>query len=355
MIPDKSNYVEPSRVFPPHAEKSSKSVKSNKQIKASVVKIAKQIKVNAAAISIGKEKWQTKEVTGPPKNVKEAGKPQIKVILEKGGITIACRVKLIKTMNEAIVYHKIMQSSDPLSQHLPRFLGVLDADGKQIDLTKELENIGEAGVMEKYKPAYIIIGDLVGNLGEKSQLDGEVNDFKFAKTTLIGNEGEKEAHGQSKHGAIYNWIKKGFFGLSDCSFAFQKATKTPGWYMWLINSLKRLQSVKNTEKILKNQFTNMSFEELKANIQSLKHLKEAVSQSNFTFADSSLLFIPIKTTREDGTTFRQVDIRLIDLSHGISRDEEIEGFREMKRDMAASIQEVIDIMTDLQYDAMDKP
>lgn len=292
-----------------------------------------------------KDMWKMHTIQNSKTATESGTASQFSVIISKGALKIAGRVKSLKNINEALVYHKITNSQDPLLDNIPKFLGVLDKEGNQINLEGELKKLGEAQLIEKYRPAYLIMGDLMQNLGVEETVEGSAKDFKFAKSTLIGNHGEVIKHKQTKHGAIHNWIKSHFFGLSKCAFAFQEATTTQGkgWFTWVIISIKRLISVKNTKNALVSQFNHMNFKELSSNIESLKKLKQNLQNSNFTFVDSSLLFIPIKKIVDDVATF-QITIKLVDLAHGMHQEENIPGFDVVKNDMVNSVDELIQIM-----------
>lgn len=288
------------------------------------------------------KKWELKNVKDSKSTEESGATPQLKVLVEKNNVKIYGRLKLINTMNEAIIYQKMQLSKDPLNDYIPKYLGVLDSRGNVIDLKKELEQIGEEAVIQKYKPAYIILGDILKEFDSNVKVDGEVQDYKFARSSLLGNDEEVRRHKQNYHGTFYKVFRKKFLALSGCAFAHQGSTKG-GWFMWFVNGIRRVFSVSNTKNELQKQFNRMGIAELAHNMRSLIKFKRAIQNSNFTSADSSLLFVPVSVMR-NGRVRKDIEIRLIDLSHGVNKEENISGFDQMRADMATSIQELIDMI-----------
>ncbi|MBA3721916.1 MAG: hypothetical protein H0W88_05900 [Parachlamydiaceae bacterium] len=286
--------------------------------------------------------WKLRIVKEQGSKVESGSTPQLKVVFEKDNFQVFGRLKFIKTLNEAIVYDRMQATKDPLCAYVPKYLGVLDSKGKMIDLRKEIEELGEKAVLEKYKPGYIILGDLLKEFETGPTIRGNVQDFKFAKPSLLGNDDEVQKHKQSIHNSAYKSFRNYFLGSSGCSFAHQGPIKG-GWTMWIINSIRRFFSIRNTKSELRKNFENMEVPELTQNIRSLIKFKNAIRDSNFTSADSSLLFIPTTTTR-NGRVRNNIEIRMIDFSHGMRKGEGIDGFDQMQEDMANSIQELIELM-----------
>lgn len=269
---------------------------------------------------------------------KEAGTShQFKVKL-KGPRVIYGRIKHIKSLNEAILYHNITQTNDPIKKFLPSFLGAFDRKGKPIDIEKELKTKSIKQLCMDFSEAYILMDDLSHNTDPSRSID----DFKFVKPSLVANKQERLQHGRSPHSCFYNSIRTSYFSLSNCSFAFQKKTKS-SWFTWIIVSIKRLFCIRGTKKRLENHFKSMHKEEIAETLETLEELKNSVTSSNYAFIDSSLLFVPYLKKR-DGKDIKSVSIHLIDLSHGMGKDENIDHFDTIQKDMAESIQELIDML-----------
>lgn len=309
--------------------------------------------ISNATISDGTVSYSVK-ILDPKKAKIEGGSAaqmNVELVAKIGEEKIYGRVKQIKNMNEAIIYHRMQNSDDPLAKFTPEYFGVFDDKGKPIDLTNELQEHSAKEIIEKYPKAWIMMKDISNNFpeGVKSDSQRDIQDFKFVKDGLVINKEEISAHKHTRRSKLYTKARKSFLSQSGCSFAFQKTTKSK-WYTWVAVNIKRLFEIKDTKQQLKNQFNLMDPEQLEANINRLNEFKDAVKESKFTFNDSSLLFVP--TVHSDGgglETSNGVEITLIDLGHGIAHDEGIGHFGVMKQAMADSIQELIDMMQE-EYD-----
>lgn len=268
---------------------------------------------------------------------KESGTSRQFQVKLKGPRVIYGRIKRIKTLNEAILYHQINQTNDPIKDYLPTYLGVFDFKGQQIDLELELKTKSINQLCKEYSEAYIVMKDL-------SRFDPTrpADDFKFVRPSLISNEQERFKHARSPHSCLYKMIQNAYLSLSDCSFAFQKKTKS-SWFTWLIVSIKRLFCIKGTKRRLENHFIHLQKEELAKTIEMLQELKKSVTASNYAFTDSSLLFVPYSKNIE-GNEVKSLSIHLIDLSHGMGREEGIDQFDVIQNDMAQSIDELIGML-----------
>jgi hypothetical protein len=260
------------------------------------------------------------------------GKPQGKFIVTgSDGETIKARMKPLKTLNEAVIFHRMKLSNDSLAKYTPEMLGVFDQGGMQIDLSNFLDTNPSPDDFKKLGVVYFLMKDLTTDLNLDDASD--IQDFKFTNRSLQGNNNEAKAHGYRVHSSLFREVRNCFFKLSACPFAFQTGTK--GWGSFLI----RLKSLFGTQNALKEQLSRLPKDQLEAVKDRLMEMKEDVKTSKFVFADSSLLFIPI--TDEDGKP--DLKINWIDLSHGAADAESIEGTDYMKDSMLKSIDFLIDL------------
>jgi len=265
---------------------------------------------------------------------------QYRVFLGRGEYQLCARMKTAP-LNEAIIYHRMLQTNDALCQFVPQFFGALDQAGNQIDLEKELASSSLENLRIKYPSVYILLKDLV------QETEGEENfpvvetpcDFKFARPSLVANSQEQTLHGERLPHPLYDFVRKIFFLLSGCSFAFQRRNKN---LPWIIEAVLRIFSVIRTKYKLREQFERISSNELLRTIQYLKNLEEASKVSRFVFADSSLLFIPVERAGRKG-----LKIHLIDLAQGFDETENIFGFETMRSDRGASIRELLSLAEEI--------
>jgi hypothetical protein len=305
------------------------------------------------SIVFKKAHWIAKTVKNKKKAIESGGTAQFKVQLEDShGKTLVARVKKIYTLNEAIVYFQIHSQNDPLKKFLPQYIAVVNKEGKQLDMQSLLlkYSIEKLCKDSEFKPAYVIIRDLVDNLQGNQRLDesGTIKDFKMVRPSLQGTDFENRLHGYPLENFIYKAIKRFFFTLSGSSFAYQQSTKF-NWFNILIVHISRVISVFKTKSYLKKEFNRLSKERLIEVKQHLANLRDAMERSNYVLADASLLFIP--TLRKIGNEeVHDLDIRLIDMSQAMSKNEVKDSksskiYAAMKKDMAASIQE-LELMID---------
>ena len=294
--------------------------------------------INYSTISINNSDYKIKILRH--RINKEAGASNQFSIKLKGPRLIYGRIKRIKTLNEAIIYYKINKTNDPIKEYLPPFLGVFDCKGKLIDLEKELQTKSINQLCTEYADAYLVMKDV----SLKADPYRSIDDFKFARPSLIGNEQERVRHARTPHSRLYLIIRSAYFSLSKCAFAFQKNTKS-NWFTWLIVSIKRLRGIKKTKARLERHFKAMDKEELTKTIGKLQELKKSITSSNFAFTDSSLLFVP-RLKKVDEKEINSLKIYLIDLSHGMEKDENINDFYKIQNDMSLSIDELLDILND---------
>jgi hypothetical protein len=231
------------------------------------------------------------------------------------------RGKRIENLNEAIVFHRLQKSKDPLSQFVPPFVGVIDADGSEINLADLLQQhtIEELCLDNRYQNCYILMADLAA--GTSIAKDAKIRDFKFARPALQGQEIEESLHGRSPINFIRKIIRRLYFSLSGCSFAFQKSTKVTNWYEIVISSFKRAWHIRKTQEKLMNQFNRLEASQLCAVLERLTDMQSAVKRSQYVMTDASLLFIPTAVRGQDGSTVNKLNLHIIDLAHGLAEDE----------------------------------
>lgn len=286
--------------------------------------------------------WTTKKVTN------ESGSTdQFKIKMQHDNRLINARTKKTELLNEAIVYYQMQQKQDALQSFLPKFIGVFNEEGKQIDLESLLKqySISELCRMKEYQTVYLVIEDLVDNLPQAGQINVKTpKDFKFVKKPLQSSDLEVILHNRKQDNLIKKFVRNIFFSLSGCSFAFQQATKSP-WYTLIISYMKRILSVRKTKSILQKQFARLPQEQLKKVYEKLKKLKLAIYSSNYAMADASLLFIPIEK-KIKGQWTNELNIHLIDMCYAFSKDElndekSKKDYLKMKQAMLDSIDELI--------------
>ena len=272
---------------------------------------------------------------------------KVKLVSEIGETIVYGRIKQIKTLNEAIIYHKMHRTDppDPLAKFTPSYFGVFDAHGKPIDLDKELKLVenGKKQMEDLYREhptAWIMMKDVTSNLPEQVKVDRlrEIQDYKFVRKGLILNQDEINKHGHTKRSKFYTKVRKSLLSQSNCSFALQKSTKSK-WYSWAVMNIKRVFEIKETKQKLQSQFLALGPQELRANIEKLEELRTAVHESNFTFNDSSLLIVPTIYQGHEG-----ISISLIDLGHGMAKNEGIKNFEGIKKEIEVSITELIEML-----------
>lgn len=317
---------------------------SNKTSKQSKIDKIKE-NINNSIISKGEVNYKV-NILDPKEMQKESGSStQMKVQLISENVLYVGRIKQIKTLNEAIIYHKMHASKDALTKFTPEYFGVFDAHGNSIDLEHELKLVAEGtktmeDLNQEHPTAWMMMKDITHDLPGNASLDRlrDIQDFKFVKDGLVINKEEILKHGHTQRSKFYTKMRLSFLSLSDCSFSFQKSTKSK-WYNWVIVNAKRILENKDTKQRLQSQFIAMDSQELKANMDRLEEFKTAVLNSEFTFNDSSLLFVPTIHKGKEG-----VSISLIDLGHGMHKDEGIKNFNTMKQAMANSIDELLAMM-----------
>jgi len=265
-------------------------------------------------------------------------KTQMVVVLETDDKEFHARVKLIRTIHEAINYYNISTSNDSLKNYLPEFLGVLDRNGNPINLEAELQAYTPEQLIEKYQDVYLVMKDLVQQAQKDGVLPELPKDFKFAKPSLIENNEELVRHKHPLEDVLYRFFRRIYFSFSDSSFAFQKGKKI-SLLLTIINCLMRLFAIRYTSLALRDQFQGMSLRKLKRKINFLGRLKENIRKSQFVFVDASMLFVPTKSKRGK----KDLKIHLIDLEHAIRRDEGISGFDQMKKETQESIDELVQL------------
>lgn len=271
--------------------------------------------------------WKSELVLNPNAPQESGATKQGKVKLTSSdGSSIEARVKEIKTLNEAIVYHQINQQDKVLSGLMPQFITVLDKNGNSIDISHELAKCGnsieELCKKQEFKPAYLLIRDLVNELEEvsgKQVSTEEIKDLKLVRPSLQGIEIERKLHGYSPSNFVTNAIRKAFFKLSGCSFAFQKGTKSE-WYTVVINNIKRIMTLAKTRLTIQNEFKKLPVEQLQAVVGNLQKLRTAMKNSDYAFSDASLLLLP-SVRKKNTTAVNELEIRLIDMSHALAKQE----------------------------------
>jgi hypothetical protein len=237
------------------------------------------------------------------------------------------RVKEIASLNEAIVYYQISKNPKELESGLykfmPQYIAVLDSNGNEIDLEKALQecdgSIEKLCQKEEYKKAYVIIRDLVDDIetadSQKKVIAEEIKDMKMVLPSLQGPKMERRLHGYPISSKIYRLIRKHYFNLSGCSFAFQQSTKSR-WYTFVLNNIKRMFTVKKTKTIIRGEFSKLPADQLEEVKKGVKGLQEALKKSDYVMIDASLLFLPVEKNGR-----KELEIRLIDMSHGLSKKE----------------------------------
>lgn len=311
-----------------------------------------QIVQKTFAVNYSKENWLATPISTHKASKESGATEQFKVQLSRNNDCFIARAKKIDTLNEAMTYYQMSEKKDSLHSFLPTFIGVFDENGKQIDLEDLLTKhaITEICKMKEYQSAYLVMTDLLDALAKEKEIKIIKNpkDFKFIRESLQGSDIEADLHCREKIGFVYKAVRKVFFGLSKCSFAFQKSTKS-SWYNIVMSCINRILSVKKTKLALEKQFKRLPFEQLKKMQKKLKELHTAIPSSNYAMADSSLLLIPIQRSVE-GKQVNDLEIKLIDLTYAFSADEvrgDAKGQEEhqkMKKDMQASIEELIGIV-----------
>jgi hypothetical protein len=271
--------------------------------------------------------WEAKLITNALAIKGSGATEQGKVKLEtKDGKIMEARVKKIDSLNEAIVYYQISKSpkelESGLNKYMPEYIAVFDTNGKEINIEAALSECGgsieQLCKKEEYKQAYVIIRDLVDDLeAEQTQkvIKEEIKDIKLVRPSLQGPKMESKLHGYSSPSKFYQFIRKQYFNLSKCSFAFQQSTKST-WYTFVLNNIKRMITLKKTKTIIKAEFEKLPPDQLEAVKNALNGLKKALKKSDYVMADASLLFLP---TEKDGK--KGLEIRLIDMSHALSKQE----------------------------------
>jgi hypothetical protein len=273
---------------------------------------------------------------------------KVKLVRSGDGGCIETRVKMIDSLNEAIVYHKINKNNDPLNKFMPEYMAVFDKNGKELDLSELLKDntIPDLCANPDYKPAYIMIRDLVDVMDRNKRVlaeDSLIKDFKFVRPSLQGPKFETRIHGYATPNDLYKFVRRVFFGLSRCSFAFQESTKSK-WYTIIITNFKRMMSVIRTKDYLRSEFVRLPVDQLDCVKRKLESLKDRVGKSDYALADSSLLFIPTHVKNGDQIV-NGINIHLIDMSHAIAKNEfepnRIKKYERMKQEMMDSIEELI--------------
>ncbi|HRD54790.1 MAG TPA: hypothetical protein PLC42_00160 [Parachlamydiaceae bacterium] len=288
--------------------------------------------------------WKVKFMNNP-QAIKESGATeQRKVMLtnNESRVTKQARIKQIDTLNEALTYHMIQQNtSNPLSGFMAQFITTLDKNGSPINLQEELEkcngSIEQLCKKKEFQPAYIVIRDLVNEIEEnkdKTVTTNKIKDFKMVKPSLQGTNMENKLHGYASEGFIYRTVRKIFFTLSGCSFAFQKATKSK-WYTVIINNIKRMMTLGKTKQAINKEFEKLSLDQLKAMKTHLASLREAMKNSGYVFSDASLLFLPSVQKEENDKATNKLDIRLIDMSHALAKSEILDKIWEERNSLFA--------------------
>lgn len=253
----------------------------------------------------------------------------------KGGmIHRQARIKVIENLNEAIVYHNLNQfksnKKDELSQFMPQFITVLDKYGKEINLTKELAvhggSIEALCKNEDYKPAYLVIRDLVEHLESQDATEvkkSKIKDIKFVRPSLLGltsQDLETKLHGYAPKNFVFKAVRSVFFKQTRCSFAFQRTAKFK-WYTVVIYNIKRIMTVRKTKAVIRGEFEKLPIDQLIEVRAKVNEIKKAMEKSNYAFLDASLLFLPYQKTVGDGKKVNGLDLRVIDMSHALSRTE----------------------------------
>jgi hypothetical protein len=283
-------------------------------------------------------------------DAKEGGsKLQTKLTLQSSdGSKKYVRLKKSRSINEAITYFKMNStrkaspekaSQEPLQKHIPHFLGAVNAEGKEIDIGKELRSFSMADLVKQHPHVYIILEDLCSS---EDAADGVPKDFKFVHKTLRINARKWALHRKNKkHSFFYHIFKTLVFAFSRCSFAFLgEKVKSTSLFTRIASLAKRFFSILETKSELQGQLEKLTPEQLEEKISELKALEADVSQSDFTCSDASLLFVPSKTSG--------FNIRLIDLEYGIHRSELLEdedSFSNMRQAMRDSIHEITELAT----------
>lgn len=239
----------------------------------------------------------------------------------------------IKTsnVNEAVINHQITAERDPLSFCLPKFYGAYNADGERID-ARTL-----ASRTLKPQKLYIILDDVA------TQESATVNDYKFCRTEiLLRNHKERVKHEPETLLAILTtlvykvfkyYVVKFFSG-----FSFALSAKA-GWF----GTIRSWYSYWHTTTVLKSHFEKLNKDELENTIEELTQMKTMLSLSRFAFSDASLLAVSF---RRDGV--QKIKFHFIDMSYGMRADEGIDNFAEVKRDLLASMDDLIAFAKKLQ-------
>ena len=319
-------------------ENYSVSLKLKKKQSSKIESIAKQLSGKPLRTSDGR---QFTIAVGESFQHKHAGQsPQIKAsLVGKNGETIPVRIKRITNMNEAFANHQIFSKDDPLKAFLPTFYGALSPQGDQFD-----EDVLSQRKTKYRQTAYIILRDLSDPLNNP-----EVSDFKFADPALIHNEREREVH-EHKPLSPLQYVPKIIFGslFSFRSFNYsctQHQTTSNLFIKIIVNNVKKLFSYLKTRHKLEHHFMELSIRELTKTITKLEILKKSVLLSEFTFIDSSLLFISRDIDGE-----KRLDISLIDMNHTIGKSEAIgeTEIEKLQKISADSIQKIIIVAKEIQ-------
>src|SRR5690349_1842346 len=84
---------------------------------------------------------------------------QYRLFCNQGPQELCVRMKAA-SLNEAIAYHRMLQTQDALCQFIPQFYGVVDQAGDQINLDQELTSCSLEDLHLKYPNVYILLKDL---------------------------------------------------------------------------------------------------------------------------------------------------------------------------------------------------
>lgn len=266
---------------------------------------------------------------------------KINLINKENGNEISVRAKKIDNINEAIIYNKLNCENirNSLNNHIPKFVGLLDSNLNQVtNINRNLQG----------NHYWLLMENCFENSGEFDLDDeSEVQDFKFSRSSLVGNRDEKAKHKHSNlHSNMYKVCQKIFFFISLFSFVYQKNCKKSGIVGSIKNIFNRLICIIRTKHNIRKQLKRLNNKQLELVIDKMQKLRSSLEKSNYVFCDSSLLFVPMKKRGPGSENGNKVlNIYLIDLAHGMHESENIEGFEQARADMLGSIDDLIAFAT----------
>lgn len=276
------------------------------------------------------ETWKV-ELSDAYNTADEAGTSTQRVmkLVNKDGSELFIRAKKVANLHESMVYDDISSKNLALREFVPQYIGTLDASFESlIDPSKTDQTSDEV--------YWLLLEDVVLNLPNQSECPSqlEVCDFKFAAEPLCRNVDEREAHNYSnQHSVVYKFFQKIFFSLSHCPFVYQKSCKTSDFLEKILSFFIRLMTICETKDVMKDHFSKLEADQLQNLLSRIEKLVDAIENSGYAFCDSSLLFVP----SVDGNGNISLNIHMIDLAHGFTEKEKIDGYQENVEELIKSI------------------